>query len=131
MDPILMTGVITVQLALISYGVGIVSEQRSHRVTARTLNWLRLGVVLDIVATSLMIAGSSRGPFTLHGLLGFSSLAAMILETSLAWRHHARQGDALVPGWLHTYSRVAYGWWIAAYFTGAYLVMSAARAGSA
>ena len=131
MGPILTAGVITVQLALISYGVGIISEQRSHRVTLRTLNWLRVGVLFDLVATSLMIAGSSRGPFTLHGLLGFSSLTAMIIETSLAWRHHARHGDALVPGWLHTYSRLAYGWWIAAYFTGAYLVMSAARATSA
>ncbi len=51
----------------------------------------------------------------------------MIVETALAWRHHARHGDAPVPSALHTYSRVAYGWWIAAYFTGAYLVMSAAR----
>jgi len=131
MDPILMAGVITVQLALISYGVGVISEQRSHRVTLRTLNWLRIGVVFDIVATALMITGSSHGPFTLHGLLGFSSLAAMIVETSLAWRHHKQHGDAVVPKGLHTYSRLAYGWWVAAYFTGAYLVMSAARANGA
>lgn len=131
MGPILTAGVIIVNLALISYGVGIISEQRSHRITLRTLNWLRLGVLFDIVATSLMVAGSSRGPFTLHGLVGFSSLAAMIVETSLAWRHHARHGgDAVVPGWLHMYSRLAYGWWIAAYFTGAYLVMSASRTAS-
>lgn len=131
MGPILTAGVIIVNLALISYGVGIFAEQRSHRVTLRTLNWLRAGVVFDLVATSLMIAGSSRGPFTLHGLLGFSSLAAMIVETSLAWRHHARHGDAPVSSALHIYSRVAYGWWIAAYFTGAYLVMSVSRASAA
>ena len=130
MSPILIAGVVIVNLALVSYGLGIVGEQRSHRVTRRTLDWLRLGVIFDLTATACMIAGSSRGPFTAHGLLGFSSLAAMVVETSLAWRHHAQHGEGLVPNWLHTYSRVAYGWWIAAYFTGAYLVMSAARAGA-
>jgi hypothetical protein len=71
-----------------------------------------------------MIVGSSRGPFTLHGLLGFSSLAAMLVETGMAWRHRAVRGDEPVPGWLHGYSRLAYGWWIVAYITGAVLVMS-------
>ena len=125
MPPVLLAGVIIVNLALLSYSVGIISEQRSHRVQRATLNWLRLGVVLDITATACMIAGSSRGPFTAHALLGFSSLGAMLVETSLAWRHRAAHGDGEVPGWLHTYSRIAYGWWLVAYATGAYLVMSA------
>ncbi len=125
MSPTLIAGTITVNLALVSYAVGIVMEQRSRRVSATALTWLRLGVVLDIAATAFMIAGSSNGPFTPHGLLGFSSLAAMITETSLAWRHRAYHGDEVVPGWLHQYSRVAFGWWIVAYITGAALVMSA------
>lgn len=125
MSPILVTGVITVNLALVSYAVGVLSEQRSHRVSRSTLNWLRLGVLLDVTATAFMITGSSRGPFTTHALLGFSSLAAMIVETFLAWRHRTAHGDELVPGWLHNYSRVAYAWWMAAYAAGAYMVMSA------
>jgi hypothetical protein len=124
MSPILIAGITIVNLALLSYGAGIISEQRSHRVTSRTLNLLRVGVVLDITATACMITGSSSGPFTLHGLLGFSSLTAMIIETALAWRHRARLGDELVPPGLHLYSRFAYGWWLVAYVTGAYLVMS-------
>ena len=126
MSPILIAGTIIVNLALVSYAVGIISEQRSHRVSAATLNWLRVGVLLDVTATAFMIAGSSSGPFTLHGLLGFSSLAAMIVETSLAWRHRSGAGDQPVPGWLHQYSRIAFGWWIVAYVTGAFLVMSKA-----
>jgi hypothetical protein len=126
MSPILVTGTIIVNLALVSYAVGIIAEQRSRRVSAATLNWLRLGVVLDITATACMIAGSSSGPFTAHGLLGFSSLAAMIVETSLAWRHRSASGDEPVSGWLHQYSRIAFGWWIVAYITGAVLVMSKA-----
>ena len=126
MSPILIAGTIIVNLALVSYAIGIIAEQRSHRVSAATLNWLRFGVVLDITATACMIAGSSSGPFTAHGLLGFSSLAAMIVETSLAWRHRSASGSEPVPGWLHQYSRLAFGWWIVAYITGAVLVMTKA-----
>lgn len=123
MSPILLAGVIIVNLALVSYGIGIFAEQKSHRVSSATLNWLRLGVVFDVTATACMILGSSRG-LTVHALLGFSSLAAMLVETALAWRHRAAHGDATVPGWLHTTSRLAYGWWLVAYVTGAYLVMN-------
>ena len=124
MSPILITGTIIVNLALAFYTVGIVIEQRTRRVSRTVVTFLTAGVVFDLVATGCMIAGSSRGPFTAHGLLGFSSLAAMLAETALAWRHRLRQGDAEVPSWLHRYSRIAYGWWIAAYITGAILVMS-------
>jgi hypothetical protein len=123
MKPITIFAVTVVNLALIAYGVGIVTEQRTKRVTARALFWLRLGVVLDIVATSAMILGSSSGPFTAHGFVGYSALAVMMSETALAWRHRSQRGDAYVPGWLHVYSRFAYGWWVVAYFTGAWLVM--------
>ncbi|MGB3563151.1 MAG: hypothetical protein WBH85_05225 [Thermoanaerobaculia bacterium] len=124
MSGILIAGTIIVNFALLFYTIGIVSEQRSHRVTRRTLFFLTVGVVFDVVATGFMIVGSSHGPFTTHGLLGFSSLAAMLLETTFAWRHHNRAGDELVPGWLHNYSRLAYTWWVVAYITGAILVMS-------
>ena len=124
MSPILRAGTLIVNLALIFYGIGIVSEQRHRRVSSFALNFLRFGVLFDIIATAFMIAGSSRGAFTAHGFLGFSSLAAMMVETGLAWRHRARFGDAEVPGWLHKYSRTAYGWWIVAYITGAMMVMS-------
>ncbi len=125
MSPILVTGVIVVNLALISYAIGIVGEQRSHRVSARVLGFLVAGVLLDVTATAFMIAGSSSGPFTAHGLLGFSSLAAMLSEAAFAWRHRRAHGDAPVPSWLHRWSRIAFGWWLVAYVTGAYLVMSA------
>lgn len=123
MEPVIVFGVVVVNLALISYGVGIVAEQTARAVTARALFWLRLGVVLDIVATTAMVLGSSSGPFTQHGLVGFSALAVMITETVLAGRHRARFGDGEVPRWFHLFSRGAYAWWVVAYFTGAWLVM--------
>jgi len=125
MNPLLIAGTIIVNLALVSYAVGIIGEQRSHRVSARVLTFLVVGVVLDVTATAFMIAGSSNGPFTAHGLLGFSSLAAMLTETTLAWRHRRASGDEVVPAWLHRYSQLAFGWWLVAYVTGAMLAMAA------
>lgn len=124
MHPILIAGTVIVNLALLSYGAGIFLKQRDRRIKLHTLNLLRAGVLFDVVATVCMIAGSSRGLLTLHAALGFSSLTAMIVETAFAWRHYSSEGDSLVPGWLQQFSRVAYGWWLAAYFTGAYLVMA-------
>ena len=124
MSPILMAGTLIVNLALVFYTIGIVSEQRSHRITKRVLIFLTAGVTFDIIATACMITGSSQGPFTAHGLLGYSSLAAMLLETSFAWRHRLRVGEAPVPAWLHLYSRLAYSWWVIAYITGALLGMA-------
>ena len=124
MSPILMAGTAIVHLALICYTIGIFTEQRQRRVTKRVLTFLTVGVIFDVVATGCMIAGSSSGPFTAHGLLGFSSLAAMLLETGFAWKHRSRFEDGEVPTWLHRYSRLAYTWWVVAYITGAFLVMS-------
>lgn len=128
MSPILITGTIIVNLALLSYAIGIIGEQRTHRVSSRVLAVLVVGVCLDVTATACMIAGSSRGPFTLHGLLGFSSLAAMLSETYFAWRHRKANGDGVVPAWLHLWSRIAFGWWLVAYVTGVILVLGARAA---
>lgn len=129
MNPILIAGIVIVNLALISYAIGIIGEQRSHRVSRRILAFLVAGVILDVTATACMIAGSSHGWLTPHGILGFSSLAAMLSETYFAWRHRRTHGDDVVPRWLHRWSRLAFGWWVVAYVTGAMLVMSARSAG--
>jgi uncharacterized repeat protein (TIGR03987 family) len=124
LSPILLTGTIIVNLALIFYTIGIVLEQRRHKVTQKVLTFLSLGVLFDIIATVCMIIGSPNSPFSLHGLLGYSSLTAMLIETVLAWRHRVRSGEAEVSRCLHLYSRIAYIWWVLAYVTGALLVMS-------
>ncbi len=125
MKPVLIAGTTIVNLALISYSIAVITEQRHHSVIPRVRLFLILGVILDITATVCMIIGSSNSPFTLHGILGYSSLAAMSLDAVLLWRHWLRHGEEVVPRSLHLYSRYAYLWWIAAYITGAALVLFA------
>jgi hypothetical protein len=119
MKPILIAGTTIVTLALISYSVAFFSFHRKKILSSRILGFQTLGLLLDIAATSLMIIGSSNGPFTFHGILGYSSLSLMIIDTSLFW--NKRKANR-VPVWLNTYSKVAYIWWVAAYITGGLLV---------
>lgn len=123
MNPLSLAGIIIVQTALLCYSIAIISEQRNRLVTSRVLTFLTLGVILDITATTFMILGSSRGPFTLHGILGYSSLAGMLIDAILIWRFSFRNvREIKVTGMIHWYSLGAYLWWIAAYITGALLV---------
>jgi hypothetical protein len=118
-----LTGIITVQAALVCYSAAIIPEQRKRLVTQNVLTFLTLGVILDVTATAFMILGSSHGAFTLHGILGYSSLAGMLTEAVLLWRFHKKHGrNRKVTNGIHRYSLAAYIWWITAYITGALLV---------
>ncbi len=119
-----MIGASIVIFALLSYSVSIITEQRTKRVTPFVLRFLTIGIILDITATTFMIIGSSNSAFSLHGILGYSSLAAMFIDTIFIWRFHlTTQPGTLVPKWLHLYSRFAYAWWVIAFITGLMLVV--------
>ncbi len=124
MKPVLIAGITIVNLALLFYSIAIISEQRGHKVTRKVLSFLTVGVVFDIVATVCMIIGSENSPFSLHGILGYSSLTGMLIDCVLIWRHSLQNGEKEVPKGLHLYSRLAYIWWIFAYITGAIIVAS-------
>jgi len=117
-------GASIVIFALASYSIAIVTEQWKRLVSRIVLVFLTIGVILDIMATTFMIIGSSHGPFTLHGILGYSSLTAMLIDTILIWRFSSKnKTETTVPKGLHVYSLCAYLWWVAAFFTGLLLVV--------
>ena len=124
MKPILIAGTIIVTLTLISYSIAVITEQRKSLITGRVLFFLTLGVMLDITATTCMIIGSENSPFTVHGILGYSSLTAMLTDAILSWRFYMKNGpETKVPRGLHLYTRIAYSWWILAYITGSLIVI--------
>ena len=123
MKPIIMFGTVFVHMALISYGIGVITEQFKHRITRFILIFLGLGLFFDIAATVCMIIGSGKGFISQHGLLGYSCLLAMAVDTVLASRHRLKYGDQEVPRSLHLLSRYAYVWWVlGAYITGTLLI---------
>ena len=105
--------------ALIFYSIGVITEQRRKAVVTVVLVFLTGGVVLDVSATALMIAGSTNDPFTFHGFLGYIALLLMLTDAVLIWRHHHRHGEGSLSPRLNIYTRIAYGWWVMAYIVGA------------
>jgi hypothetical protein len=123
MNLYLQLGTSIVILALTSYSIAIITEQRTKIISRKVLFFLTLGVCLDIVATAFMIIGSSKGGFTFHGLLGYSSLIGMLTDSILIWRSKSKNGiNSVVPKNIHVYSRYAYVWWVLAFITGGLLV---------
>jgi len=123
MNLLLRTGTTIVIFALISYSIAIFTEQRKKILRRRILVFLTLGVALDITATTFMILGSLKGGFTLHGIIGYSSLAGMFIDAVLIWRLKIKNGSYCpVPDKIHIYSRYAYIWWVIAFITGGLLV---------
>ena len=124
MNILLKLGSSIVVLALVSYSIGIITEQRKKVISKTVLWFLTLGVCLDITATVLMVLGSSKGGLSAHGIIGYSSLAAMFIDAVLIWRQKSKTGlNSEVPKNLHLYSRYAYAWWVVAFITGLVLVV--------
>ncbi len=92
MKPLAIFAATVVTLALISYSIAIITEQRKKLVVNRVLIFLTLGVVLDISATTMMIIVSENSPFTLHGILGYSSLTLMLIDAVSALEIPDQQG---------------------------------------
>lgn len=123
MNKLLIIGTSIVFIALTFYSIGIFSEQKHKKVLPRVLTFLTLGIIADIIATAFMIAGSSKGIFTVHGIIGYSSLLGMLIDNILIWRLRLKNGIGIdVPNAIHTYSRYAYLWWVIAFITGGLLV---------
>ena len=123
MNGLLQTGNTIVVLALISYSIAIFTEQRKKILRRRILVFLTLGVAFDIAATVFMILDSTKGVFSLHGILGYSSLAGMFIDAVLIWQLKIRNGSYCpIPDKIHIYSRYAYFWWLIAFVTGGLLV---------
>jgi uncharacterized repeat protein (TIGR03987 family) len=123
---VIIRAVVVVTFALIFYSIAVITEQRKSQVTKLVLFFLTSGVLLDISSTTLMIAGSTDMPFTVHGCIGYSALLVMLIDAVLIWRHWMKNGGVRIPRNLHIYTRIAYGWWVVAYIVGA--IMSALTA---
>ena len=129
MTPLRLAAVSTVTMALVLYTIGALKELRARRATLGVCGTLAAGVACDVTATVLMVLAAQREGLSLHGVLGYSALAAMTTDTFLMWRHRLRAGTEPLGRGLHLYSRLAYAYWVVAYFTGAALVMMSRRAG--
>jgi hypothetical protein len=123
MKPVLIAGILIVNLALLSYATAIVMQARKRMLNRTIMIFLTIGVFLDITSTICMIVSSGK-ILTLHGIIGYSSLAGMLTDTILSYRFIYRSGfNAILSQKFIRWSTTAFLYWIAAYITGAVLVM--------
>ncbi len=115
MNPTIVKAVIVVTFALIFYSIAVITEKRKKSITKLVLTFLTLGVMLDISSTTLMIIGSGQIPITVHGFIGYSALAAMLIDAVLIWRYWLRKIKARQSRAALTSTRAtptAGGWWL-------------------
>lgn len=122
MKPILIAGVTIVNLALIAYSIAIYTQNRKNRLTRTVMTFLTLGVIFDITSTVCMVISSGHA-LTLHGVVGYSSLAGMLIDTIISYRRVNTLGTGCeVTARFSRWSRVAYFYWLAAYVTGVLII---------
>ena len=122
MNSTLMLGSGVVTLALIFYSIAVITEQKKHLVAPIVLIFITLGLFSDILSTLLMIIGSNYKFISFHGILGYSALAGMLIDTILIWKMKLRK-QPIVSSKLHIYTRIAYIWWVVAYISGSVIGM--------
>ena len=124
MNSTLVWAIVVVTFALLFYSIAVISEQRKHHLSKRILQFLSVGVFLDISSTTLMIIGSRKIPLTIHGFIGYSALTVMLIDAILMWRCWLKGSGPDVPRSLNLYTRFAYSWWVIAYVAGAIIAMT-------
>jgi len=125
MNTLLITGTIMVTFALICYTLAIIFEQRKHILTRMFAAFLFTGFIFDFISTLFMISGSKNGPFTIHGLIGYTSLLGMFFACVLILRILKANGfHNQISRKIHVYTNIAYIWWVISYITGAIIGMS-------
>lgn len=90
-------------------------------ITAQGIFFLISGVTLDACSTILMIMGSSKPAITAHGLMGYSALAGMVLESlivTISYRNKKQTARALI-----ILTRVVFPWWVMVYIAGILMAM--------
>jgi hypothetical protein len=123
MDPLLLVGTRIVIVALIAYSVAGFLLYKKKSAANIVLFFQSFGLFFDIVATALMILGSTNTPFSVHGFLGYSALIGMVIETILLWRFRSQKGkESPISKGFHLYSKLALVWWVTAFVVGALLV---------
>lgn len=119
MNILILTGTCLVFIALLFYTLTLRNERKNRKINKPLLRTLALGLLFDISATICMIAGSNNSPFTLHGVIGYSALFLMCIEGFLIWDTYRKEGlEASISSQIHTYTLVAYCWWIVAFISG-------------
>ena len=119
MSHIIVAGVILIHIAFVLYTIFIIKERKYKRATKGVVGFITAAVIFDASATLCMMIGVAEQYFTLHGVLGYTALVVMITDAVFIWKHKRRYGSEVpFSDKLNRYSKMGYGLWLVAFFTG-------------
>jgi hypothetical protein len=121
MNKSLYFGVSFASIALIFYSLAFWKNRKSSRINKANCLFQTTGLEFDIAGTIFMIIGSKNIPITVHGMIGYSALLAMILETVLVIK--TTMGNKEKTKMMEIYTWFSYFWWITAYVAGGVIAM--------
>ncbi|MGD8188652.1 HsmA family protein [Brevibacillus ginsengisoli] len=118
----LAAAVIIINLALISYTIGVWSEKRSGELKMKHLLFFGFGILFDTVGTSLMKMLAKGSFMNIHGITGLIALILMLFHTVWAcvvlWKNNQNQIKKF-----HKFSLTVWGLWLVPYSIGVALSM--------
>ncbi len=120
MTPLILTGTISVTIALILFSIVSIKALRSKQLTICLVVGYSIGTILDLTSLLCMSIAASHPPFTIHGIIGYSALLTMLIGVIRVIIQY-RTGDHSLPENLGTYLKYVYIYWVIAYFTGAFM----------
>ncbi len=125
MNLYLNLGVAFATVALVFYSIFYWRNRKLDLVTRGGCLLQSTGLDFDIAGTVLMIVGSKNIPLTVHGIIGYSALLAMLVKTALVWKQGLRNEKRSAGA--RTFGTLAYAWWILAYLAGGMIAMLEVR----
>jgi len=124
MSLVLTAGIIIVNFALVAYSLSFINLVRKKSIGFTYLLFLTIGVLFDITSTVCMMIGSGKGIITIHGIIGYSALIAMITDMLISYRFSFKFGkNTSISSRIYIFSYLVYFYWVIAYLTGAIIVM--------
>ena len=122
MNLYLKLGVLFATIALVFYSIFAARMRKKADASRADCVLQTTGLDFDIAGTVLMIIGSERIPLTVHGVIGYSALAAMLVKTALVWAHALK--GVPQPARARLFGNLAYAWWIVAFVAGGIIAMA-------
>ena len=112
--------VVTINLALVMYTIGVWSERAAGTLKPWHLAFFGAGVVFDTIGTAAMsgLAGGFR--FNLHGATGLIALVLMMIHAVWAAVTLVRNQPSELRGF-HRFSLFAWGFWLIPFALGSIL----------
>lgn len=112
-----MIGALFMTVALICYTTGILMTSITGKVKRKNVILQVLAVCLDLIGTTCMVinSGGQFVPHDVHGWIGYSALALMMVDMAFVLRHRT---DGLASTPMRVFSICVLVLWITSYSYG-------------